>query len=549
MEIADLARYYKIDKPYIVGGLPRDIYLQKEIKTSDVDLTTNSPDVLRLGILVSDKLNVPFELSEDGHVTVYASSFDIDFSSNFISEEVVRHLDGKNKGFEEAFSRDFTINSLHQDLETGNFFDPTGMAVEDIKNKLIRTPVPPAITLGDDPRRVYRAVNLAVRYGFEIDQEIITFVKDNLDLFSPENIKDKYITVKINKALNIDADKTILLLKQLGLFQYVPLSGDFKNVLIEKKELVNYLEPKTASNVPSSWEEYGAQSPEHESLRKWWASNYNHFDDYNSSSYGSWTKWYMDRFRGDWKGRHKGPAEALQLMQEEASGGGIDLLQSVKDTAKEFAQNVPVLNYFFSDDSTESSGSADVGGYMDNIEKGSAVDLNNITEDLKSFLKVLGNTAKSMGAGTPYITSGFRSMTKQVKLMLYNWQQNGGMNGGREYLTGLYGYEYGTQVANVFEKYHGAPEAASAALPIVQRYGSRHTKSPAEAVDLRLTNGITDVLNSIKNTGRFHMKLVDERNMAGPHWHVTIYKDKGTSQRVARISDRKDILNKIAANN
>src|SRR5690606_21782229 len=176
-QISEIARFYKIDKPYVVGGLPRDIYLQKEIKTSDIDLTTNSPDILRLGILVADHLNSPFELSDDGHLTIFADEFDIDFSSNFVSDRVLEYLDEDKKKFAEAFSRDFTINTLHRDLESGEFFDPTGMAVRDIKDKIIRTPVPVNITLTDDPRRAYRAINLAVRYNFSIDPDIVHFVK------------------------------------------------------------------------------------------------------------------------------------------------------------------------------------------------------------------------------------------------------------------------------------------------------------------------------------------------------------------------------------
>ena len=100
--VVTIARQNQIDKPYIVGGLPRDVYLGKEIKTSDVDLTTNSPDVLRLGILVASELNVPFELSDDGHVTVFTDSFDIDFSSNFESLEVLKTLGNKKRHLAEA---------------------------------------------------------------------------------------------------------------------------------------------------------------------------------------------------------------------------------------------------------------------------------------------------------------------------------------------------------------------------------------------------------------------------------------------------------------
>jgi poly(A) polymerase len=240
--VSEIADIYMLDKPYIVGGLPRDTYLKKDdIKTSDIDLTTNSPDVLRLGILLAEEINVTFDLSDDGHLTVFSDRFDLDFSSHFISDAVVEYLDGSYKGLEEAFSRDFTINTLHQDLVTRKIIDPTEMGFEDIRRKIIRTPVPPEITLTDDPRRVYRAINLAARYGYDIDEDIKIFVREEPELFGIENIKDKYISVKIIKALEEDPGITIKLLRELNLFRNVPLTGYFKDFLIENKMLANYL--------------------------------------------------------------------------------------------------------------------------------------------------------------------------------------------------------------------------------------------------------------------------------------------------------------------
>ena len=240
--VVDTAKVNLIDKPYLVGGVPRDVYLGKEVKTSDLDLTTNSPDVLRLGIMVAEIMNVPFELSDDGHVTVFTDTFDMDFSSNFESTRVLEYIDAGQKKVAEAYSRDFTINTLHQDLETKEIFDPIGMAFEDVKKKIIRTPVPPEITFMDDPKRIYRAVNLAVRYGFNISDDIKEYVLQNPEVFGVERVKDKYISVKIFKALKIDPDKTIKLLKDLDLFKNVPLSGEFKDILIQKKLLAEYLQ-------------------------------------------------------------------------------------------------------------------------------------------------------------------------------------------------------------------------------------------------------------------------------------------------------------------
>ncbi len=243
-ELVKLAAYYKIDQPYMVGGVPRDVALgKKNIKTTDVDITTNTSDVTRLGILFSDKFSFSFSLSDDGHLTAFVDSFDIDFSSNFISEKVLDIISPEQKKYAEAFSRDFTINTLHQDIMTKEITDPTGMGLQDVKDKIIRTPVPVEITFTDDPRRVYRAILLSVRYGFKIDQKIIDFVKNNKELFTIEggNIKGKFISLKMNKALKENEEETLNILKEMDLLNVIPLSGYYKDVLIKRKLIPDYL--------------------------------------------------------------------------------------------------------------------------------------------------------------------------------------------------------------------------------------------------------------------------------------------------------------------
>jgi hypothetical protein len=72
--------------------------------------------------------------------------------------------------------------------------------------------------------------------------EIKEYVIQNPEVFSAGNIKDKYIAVKMSKALKIDPDRTIWLLKDLNLFKNVPLSGEFKDILIQKRLLAEYLQ-------------------------------------------------------------------------------------------------------------------------------------------------------------------------------------------------------------------------------------------------------------------------------------------------------------------
>jgi poly(A) polymerase len=71
---------------------------------------------------------------------------------------------------DDAFRRDFTINTLMENLHTGEVLDLTGRAMKDIAARLIRTPLEPKVTFYDDPLRMLRAVRFAVRFGFEIEE-------------------------------------------------------------------------------------------------------------------------------------------------------------------------------------------------------------------------------------------------------------------------------------------------------------------------------------------------------------------------------------------
>lgn len=539
--IQKVSEKYLIDKPYIVGGLPRDIYMAiPNVKTTDVDLTTNSPDVLRLGVLVADELNVTFELAEDGHITVFSDEFDLDFSSHFVSDKVVDYLNGKYLGLEEAFSRDFTINTLHQDLVNEKIVDPTEMGFQDIEDKIIRTPVPPEITLTDDPRRAYRAINLAIRYGFDIDPEIIDFVLHNQELFGPEKIKDKYITVKINKSLGIDSDLTIKLLKEMNLFDKVPLSGTFKDVLIEKKLLVDYLGPESKNLIKDSqlahdWIQYSAQGLDYQELSEWWQHNANKMPGNYNSSYQSWDKWYMEHYRGPWQYQHHGPVDTLKIMQEELYNNGNNItynnpLKSLRKNPNNFLNSqLPLEDHF-------------------EVSLKPGVNIENVSDDVKSFIEVLGREAKLMGMATPIITSGWRSIEEQAQIMGKNWKDNGGMKSGRRYLMNLYGEDYGGKVADVFEKHGIGEEGQALAIQVIKSrpIGSSHILSPGQAIDLSLTSGIKKVLDSIESKNLFNLKIVNESGSAGPHYHVTI---KSKNDKKALIIQRKEEIKKLATTN
>lgn len=248
-QMLDICKENLIHKPYVVGGVPRDISLGIAGEFEDIDLTTNHSDVARLAITMAYTFDELFKLFPDGHVAVYFDKYTLDFSSNFISKKVIEYIDKelglKDKSLHEVYSRDFTMNTLHMDIETKEITDPTGLALKDLEAKVIRTCVPPEITISDDPKRAFRAVNFAARFGFEIDPELVAFIKENRNNFKTDGslfVKPTSITKVINRALGASPELTIKHLMDMDLLTSVPLVGKFKDILIRDKMIKYYLD-------------------------------------------------------------------------------------------------------------------------------------------------------------------------------------------------------------------------------------------------------------------------------------------------------------------
>ena len=146
-KILEICKEFYIEEPYIVGGVPRNIYLNKignntesPLQTRersslrfddgmnfsedlqedyrDIDITTNNADITRLAITLADQTKNRFKFFGDGHTSVYLDDIMFDFSSNFISvnavEYIKKELNINDKKLFEVYSREFTINTLHK---------------------------------------------------------------------------------------------------------------------------------------------------------------------------------------------------------------------------------------------------------------------------------------------------------------------------------------------------------------------------------------------------------------------------------------------------
>lgn len=218
-------------QPLICGGTPRDRYMKHLENISDIDLTTGDSTVEYLSqefaTNLQKKYNVSRKVMSDGHSTLFIGKLKVDFSSNYNVPGIDSYLSklGIAKPTEmqkEMFSRDFTCNALLLSLDLKNVIDPIKQGFKDIDAKVIKTCLAPEITLTNNRNRVIRAIYLACKLGFTIDESIVKYVQ-----LHPESIKistNKVMSEKLNEAFAKDADKASFYLTKMNLWNYIPIT-------------------------------------------------------------------------------------------------------------------------------------------------------------------------------------------------------------------------------------------------------------------------------------------------------------------------------------
>lgn len=103
---------------------------------------------------------------------------------------------------EDAIRRDANVNAMFYNIHTCSLEDFTGRGLEDMRNKLIRTPLPPYQTFKDDPLRVLRLIRFASRLGYTIDEGTETSMRhDDIKSALKAKISPERIGTEIEKTL------------------------------------------------------------------------------------------------------------------------------------------------------------------------------------------------------------------------------------------------------------------------------------------------------------------------------------------------------------
>lgn len=207
---------------YVIGGFVRDLILKRDFK-KDIDIVAVGSGIelaLKVSQLLPNKPKVQV-FKNYGTAMLRFEDTEIEFVG---ARKESYHFDSRNPVVENGTleddqnRRDFTINALALSLNSANFgemLDPFG-GLEDMENKILKTPLDPDITYSDDPLRMMRAIRFANQLNFEIEKNSLQSITKNAErikIISGERIVDE-----LNKILSTDKPSVgFLLLYKTGL--------------------------------------------------------------------------------------------------------------------------------------------------------------------------------------------------------------------------------------------------------------------------------------------------------------------------------------------
>jgi tRNA nucleotidyltransferase (CCA-adding enzyme) len=187
-------------RPILVGGCVRDHFLQKPLKDYDIEVY----DIESYDDLCT-------HLSLFGKVELVGKSFGVtklftqEYEYDFALPRTERKIATGHQGFEvqanaqlnfneAALRRDFTINALGYDVKNDTFLDPFD-GLTDLNNKILRHINDK--TFVEDPLRVYRALQFAARFEFDIHEKTLMLcekmiAQDEFKTLSKERIFEEF---------------------------------------------------------------------------------------------------------------------------------------------------------------------------------------------------------------------------------------------------------------------------------------------------------------------------------------------------------------------
>ena len=212
---------------FLVGGCVRDLMLNPLAESIDVDIMVEG-DGIDFAEKLARKINVPkivpFKKFATAKIPYNEYEIEVasarlekyDESSRSPSEVVMSNIE------DDLLRRDFTINAMAVSLNKenfGEFFDPFN-GMEDLSNKILRTPLDSDTTFSDDPLRMMRAAYFASKLSLAIDPSCLESIKNNAEritIVSQERKTNELLKILGTKKPSIGLN----ILQEAGLMEFV----------------------------------------------------------------------------------------------------------------------------------------------------------------------------------------------------------------------------------------------------------------------------------------------------------------------------------------
>jgi len=212
---------------FLVGGCVRDLMLNPLAESIDVDIMVEG-DGINFAEKLARKINVPkivpFKKFATAKIPFKEYEIEVasarlekyDESSRSPSEVVMSNIE------DDLLRRDFTINAMAVSLNKenfGEFFDPFN-GMEDLSNKILRTPLDSDTTFSDDPLRMMRAAYFASKLSLDIDPSCLESIKNNVEritIVSQERKTNELLKILGTKKPSIGLN----ILQEAGLMEFV----------------------------------------------------------------------------------------------------------------------------------------------------------------------------------------------------------------------------------------------------------------------------------------------------------------------------------------
>ena len=184
---------------YFAGGCVRDKLLGLDPK--DFDIATSAPPSAVIALFpganeVGAHFGVVIAKHEGHHIEIATFRTDGSYGDGRRPDSVTFSTPE-----EDAHRRDFTINGLCEDPDTGEIIDHVG-GVRDMEARIIRAIGTASHRFREDSLRLLRAVRFATTLGFPIEPETFAAIRENahlLDKVSPERIRDEFSKIIVSQ--------------------------------------------------------------------------------------------------------------------------------------------------------------------------------------------------------------------------------------------------------------------------------------------------------------------------------------------------------------